>query len=431
MSGYYHDRAAKLIDAVLVPDHSGVWSRNLRSAGMMYFIGGSISSAVVNVMSIPMLLVPQLSVHTNYANGLAATLSAWKLTWQHQAILRDITRLKNLDNDPRNDMPGVSKELRAALIAAADKLQDTELHQIMGISQGQMFAQSRSIRRAMDVWMAPFRITEQTNRITSFIAAYNIASTDENFKQFDPTTKELTGKVGKLSRQELFNFARSMVDSTQNNYTPANRPGIANTPIGSLLFMFRSFPLFMVEAAVLMHKASPRSAVYMLLGLTMMTGVQGLPFAETLMNLIDTISQRIFGSPFNVRRAMRNVLKDASEATVGYDLSEVAMRGLINEVLGVSMSSRIGSGDFVPGSRLGTADADQGKILSQILGPSYAMIHDAVTNVGGAVSGLATGDWKKMADALRAGGPVALRNAIKGFEQLDTGYASDSKGRVV
>jgi len=104
---------------------------------------------------------------------------------------------------------------------------------------------------------------------------------------------------------------------------------------------------------------------------------------------------------------------------------------VINDILGVSVSSRIGAGDFVPGSRLGTADADKGKVLSDMLGAPFAMVKDAITNVGGAVSGVATGDWKQTADALRAGGPVAIRNAIKGAEQLNTGFAMDSKGRKI
>ena len=412
MSGYYYNRATKLFDAVLIHDHSGDWSRNLRSAGMMYFIGGSISGAVVNVMSVPMLLVPQLSIHTPYTNAVTTTLTAWKTTWQHQAILRDVTRLKDKENNPIPEIDNVPG-LRAALIAAANKLQDTEIHQIMGISQGDLFARSRGLRRAMNVWMAPFRISEQTNRITSFIAAYKV------------------GQKNGLTSQALFKFARDMVDATQNNYSLANRPGLANTPVGAMMFMFKSFPLFMIEAATLMYKASPRSAVFMLLGLTMMTGVQGLPFAETLENLIDTIAQRLFNSPFNTRRAMRNILKDASEAVVGYDLSELAMRGMINEILGVSASSRIGAGDFVPGSRLGTADADQGKILEQFLGAPYSMVTDALSNAGKFAGGVVTGDWKQAVDALRAGGPIAVRNAIKGVEQLDTGFAQDSQGRKI
>src|SRR3990167_901827 len=206
---------------------------------------------------------------------------------------------------------------------------------------------------------------------------------------------------------------------------------MARDPIYAIMFMFKSFPLFMVEAAVLMFKASPKNAVYMLLGLTAMTGVQGLPFAETLEDIIDTIAQRVFNSPFNTRRAMRNIIKQASEAIVGYDMSELVLRGVINEVFGISASSRIGTGDFVPGSRLGAADADQGRVLEQVLGAPFAMLKDTLENAGKLVGGVVTGDWKQSVDALRAGGPIALRNVIKGGEQLADGYASDSKGRRI
>ena len=425
MGGFYRNLADELSDYVLVPDHTGEWSRKLRAAAMMYFIGGSISGAMVNVMSIPMLLVPQLSVHTNYATGAAAAMSAWKLTWQHQAILRDIVKLKDFET---HKMPGIDEVpgLRRALIVASEdgRTMDTEIHQITGMAQGAMFSQSRTVQKAMEVWMAPFRLTEQTNRITSFIAAYKVASSKEGVKWNSETARPLTG-------QDLYRFAGEMVDATQNNYQAANRPGAARHPLYAMLFMFKSFPLFMTEAIALMYKANPRSAIYMLLGLTAMTGVQGLPFAETLMDIIDTISQRLFGSPFNTRRAMRNVIKSASEAFVGYDASELVLRGVINQVTGMSVSSRIGAGDFVPGSRLGTADGDQGRVLGDLLGAPFSMVKEASANIGGVVGSAATGDWKGMFDALQSGGPIAVRNVLKGAEQLSTGYASDTKGRRI
>jgi len=418
LSGFHHNLADELTDYVLVPDHTGGWSRKLRGAAMMYFIGGSLSSAAVNVMSVPMLTVPELSVHTPYTNALSTTMGAWLTTWRNIGALSSIDKLK----DPNVVIPGVSTELRQALVAASQYTHDTELHQIMGLSQGALFSQSRNTQRAMKAWMAPFQVSERANRITSFIAAYNVATTGEGVRQADGSYKRLAGT-------DLFNFARDMIDKTQNNYNETNRPGAARNPVFAMLFMFKSFPLFMVEAAKLMYDQNPRAAVNMLLGLTMMTGVQGLPFAESIEDLIDTIAQHIFNSPFNTRRAMRNVIKSATEATVGYDLSDLVLRGAINSVAGVSASSRIGAGDFVPGARLGTADADQGKILESMLGAPYAMIKDLVSNTPAMAAAAATGDWKATLDAVRAGGPIAVRNAIKGAEQLSQGYASDSKGR--
>ncbi len=411
-SGFHRNLADELTDYVLVPDHTGGWSRKLRGAAMMYFIGGSISGAMVNVMSVPMLVVPELSVHTNYYNAMSTTLAAWKTTWANQDVLRDITKLKDKAAYPIAEIDSVPG-LRQALIQASEdgRTMDTEIHQIMGMAQGTMYSQSRAVQRSIEAWMAPFRISEQTNRITSFIAGYKV------------------GVENKLTGRQLYSFAGALVDSTQNNYNEANRPGAARNPVYALMFMFKSFPLFMVEAAALMYKANPKSAIYMLLGLTMMTGVEGLPFAETIEDLIDTIAQKLFNSPFNSRRAMRNVIKSASEAITGYDASNLVMRGVINDVLGMSVSSRIGAGDFVPGSRLGTADADQGRVLESMLGAPYAMLKDTLENSGKLVGGVLSGDWKQSVDALRAGGPIAARNVIKGTQQLSDGYATDSQGR--
>lgn len=425
MSGFYRDRANAMADTTLSPDRQSEWATKLRTAGVMYFIGGSISGAAVNTLSIPMVLVPRLSIHTDYLNASMTSLKAWKDSWQHYNILRDMDRMKHPDAETaaRLDAAGITKEMRASIVAAADHIFDTEIHQMLGISQGSLYSKSRNVQRAAEAWMAPFRVAEQTNRLASFIAAYKVATTGDGVEQADGTFKRLSG-------QELFRFASETVDATQNNYNVNNRPGIMNNPVGALMFQFKSFPLFMIEAAALMYKQSPKSAVYMLLGLVAMSGVQGLPFAEEILNLVDVISQRLFGSPFNSRRAMRNAIKTASDAIGAADLSDAVMRGVVNEITGVNVATRV-SGGLLPGTRIGAADATEGRVLSEIAGAPFSMVQDAMSNVGGFVSGIATGDWQKAADAMRAGGPIAARNAIKGAEQLSQGYASDSKGRKV
>jgi hypothetical protein len=424
MSGFHKDRANALADAVLVPDRQSAWATKLRTAGVMYFIGGSISGAAVNAMSIPMLLVPHLSMHTDYLSATTTAMKSWKDSWQYYNILRDIDRMKNPDAETaaKLDAAGITKEMRAAIVAAADHIFDTEIHMMLGISQGTLYSKSRNLQRAAELWMAPFRAAEQTNRLASFMAAYKMASTTG--------VKQADGSLKRLSGQELFRFASGVVDATQNNYNASNSPGIMNNPVGALMFQFKSFPLFIIEAVALMHKQSPKSAVYMLLGLTAMAGVQGLPFAEELLDLIDVISQKLFGSPFNSRRAMRNAIKTASDAIGVADLSDAVMRGMINEITGVNIATRV-SGGLLPGTRLGTADTPADRALSDIAGAPYSMVKDTMSNVGGFVSGVATGDWMKAADAIRAGGPIALRNVVKGSEQLSRGYASDTKGRKV
>jgi hypothetical protein len=413
-AGFYRNKADELTDYVLVPDHTGAWSKNLRGAAMGYFLGGSIAGATVNAMSIPMLTVPALSQHASYADAFSTTLTAWKDTWANQGALRDITRLKDADANP---VPAIDvvPGLRAALITAAEdgRTMDTEIHQIMGLSQGQILSKSRNVQRAINLWMAPFKVAEQTNRITTFVAAYKI------------------GQQNKLSGRALYEFAAGMVDATQNRYDEVNRPTVARNPIWAIMFMFKSFPLFMTEAIHLMYKQNPKSAVYMLLGLTMLSGVQGLPFAEDILDLIDTISQKIFGSPFNARRAMRNVLKDASEAIVGADLSEVVLRGVVNSITGMNVATRVGMGDMLPGTRIGSADGDYARTAQQLLGAPVAMVADILKG-GATLAGGVFGHQDfvdSVGAALKQGAPSAVRNVAKGLEQFDRGYAADAKGR--
>lgn len=423
MSGFYKDRANAMADTTLVPDRQSVAATKLRTASVMYFIGGSISGAAVNTLSVPMVLTPYLSTHTDYLNATMTSMKTWKDAWQHYSVLRDMDKMKNPDpaTAARLDAAGIDKGMRDAIVAAADHIFDTEIHMMLGISQGSLYSKSRNIQRAAEVWMAPFRVTEQTNRLASFMAAYRVATTGDGVKQAD-------GSFKKLSGQELFRFASETVDQTQNNYNTNNRPGIMSNPIGALMFQFKSFPLFIIEATALMYKANPKSAVYMLLGLTAMAGVQGLPFAEEILNLIDVISQQLFNSPFNSRRAMRNAIKSASDAIGAADLSDALMRGLVNEITGVGVATRVSSG-FLPGTRLGTADTSSERVLSDIAGAPWSMVKDTMSNVAPFVSGVAHGDWRQAADAIRAGSPIAVRNVVKGAEQLSTGYASDSRGR--
>jgi hypothetical protein len=402
--GFYRNISDELVDYVLVPDHGGNWSRKLRGAAMTYFIGGSLASGVVNAMSIPMNTVPWLSQSTGYANAMSTTLGSMGMVLKNFTAIRDIPTLKNKDIaiSGVDEIPG----LRDALITAAEdgRTMDTEIHQIMGMAQGASYAHSRKVQKAMEVWMAPFRLTEQGNRLTTFVSAYRI------------------GRENNLSGRALYDFAAGAVDNTQNRYDEVNRPGLARDPVWALLFMFKSFPLFMIEMIETMYRQNPKSAVYMLLGLVAMTGVQGMPFAEPIEDLIDTIAQRLFGSPFNTRRAMRNLIKDASEAIVGADLSELVLRGGINASTGMSVGSRIGLGDFVPGTRIGAADNDYGRTAEQILGAPFSM----VVGTAGVAGKLMKGDF---VEAMRAGGPTAIRNLIKGGQQLDRGYAEDARGR--
>lgn len=404
-ANFVRNLADELVDYVLVPDHGGEWSSKLRSAAMFYFLGGSVASGVVNMMSVPMNTLPWLTQHTDYGNAATTVMSAFSTTHANGMTLRDLVALRDKDGV---SMPAIDNVpgLRDALIAAAEDgtTLDTEIHQIMGLTQGGLLSKSRRVQKAIDVWMWPFRYAEQTNRIATFIAGYKI------------------GQQNNLAGRELYEFAKNTVDQTQNAYNETNRPGAARDPVWSLLFMFKSFPLFTMEMLESMYRQNPKSAVYFLVGLTAVAGVNGLPFADEIMDLADTISQKLFGSPFNSRRALRNMLKDASEAAVGVDLSHVLTRGLINDMFDMNIASRISLSGVIPGTRIGTADGNYARVAEEVLGAPIAML----TTLGTGAGLVLKGEFEK---ALREAGPSAVRNVIKAAEQYDRGYAIDGQGR--
>lgn len=415
-AGYYRQLTDRMVDFTLHPEQGGQWSRKLRALASIHFLGGSFAAGMVQLASLPMVSIPALSAYTPYTNAFGKVLDGMKIAVGNSA-LRDVAKLTDKLNVKIDAVDSVSG-LRDGLIRAAEDgtTHDTEIYQIMGQTRGSMLSKSRGVRRAMDAWMYPFRETEKINRIATFIAAYKLGMEGG----VDPGNPE-GGKV-QLQGEELYNFAQRMVYNTQNRYDEANRPALARNPIWAILFTFKSYPIFMIETISALYKESPRAAAFMLLSLAVASGVNGIPFAEDLMDLVDTVAQRLFGSPFNMQRAMKNTLKNASEAVVGADLSGVLLHGLVNELTGLSFASRVGLGNMIPGTRLGAADTDYKRTLQEMLGPVASQVSGAFEAAGSLTKG-------NFYEALRQGAPVAVQNALKGYEQFTRGYAADVQGR--
>jgi len=403
-SGFYRNLADQTADYVMTPPPTNEVSQKLRVGASLHFLGGSFAAGVVQVSSLPMVSVPYLSGHTSYLNAFSKVSGALPIVMRNSSVLTDLAKLEKLENriEAIDSVPG----LRAAMIQAAQDgtTLDTEIYQIMGLTRGGLMAKSRNVRRALEVWMLPFRKTEQWNRAATFIAAYKI------------------GIENNLGGAELYKFAQDAVYNTQFRYDEANRPAIARNPIWAVMFTFKSYPIFMTETLVALAKERPQAAVMMMLSLAVFAGLEGLPFAEDIMDIIDTVSQRVFGSPFNSQRALRNVLKSASEAMTGVDLSGVLLRGMVNELTGLSFASRVGMGNLIPGTRLGTADADFKRTAEELIGPAASLVGGFGAGAGELLKG-------NFAEALKEAAPLAMKNVVKGWGQWDKGYATDAGGR--
>jgi hypothetical protein len=359
---------------------------------------------MVNMTALAMNTLPWLTQHTSYSDAAAKLTGAAMIAGRSLSTIRDLPKLL----DQTIKMEGIDEVdgLRRALqIATQDgTVLDTEIYQIMGLSRGQEYSLSGRTQNAVRLWMTPFRLSEQFNRVTAFIATYKIA------------------KENKATNDAAYRLAQDAVYSTHFRYDEANRPAMARGPVGSLLFTFKTYPIFAAELMAHLFREKPQAGVYMMLSFALMAGIDGLPFSDDIADIIDVISQRVFGSPFNTKRAMRNVLKQASESIVGADLSSVMLHGIANELTGLSFSSRVGLGNMIPGTRIGAADADYKKVVNDLLGPVGSLI----TSVAGGLDSVTRGNFD---EAAKQALPLAARNMIKGWEQFERGYATDVGGR--
>lgn len=403
-AGFYRSTADRTVEFVLSPRQGSSVSSGLRAAATVHFLGGSIAAGMVNMTSIPMNTVPWLTQHTSYTDAMGKALGAMKTAAANFNAIRDLPTL--LDNTQRLEGIDEVEGLRHALQVAAQDgtILDTEIYQIMGLSRGQEYSFAGSTQKAVRLWMAPFRLAEQMNRMTSFIAAYKIA------------------KEKNLSNDDAYALAQDTVYSTQFRYDDANRPGLARGDIGSLLFVFKSYPIFVLETMTFLAKENPRAAAFMLGSIVLTAGLQGIPFAEDMEDLIDTIAQRVFGSSFNTQRWLRNTLKTASEAAVGTDLSSVFMHGAANTLTELNFASRVGLGNLIPGTRIGAADADYKSVMTEIIGP-------VGTLVGGTLGGVDALNRGQFVEAARKALPLGAQNFIKGAQSWNAGFATDIGGR--
>lgn len=404
-AGFYRTKLDEKINFVLAPRESSV-STTLRTMATMQFLGGSFAAAAVQLTSLPMIAAPALSQYTSITDANAKLFSAASWAATNGGVISDLRQL----DDRSVSIPYLDNThgLRDAMIVAAQDgtIIDTEIYEVMGLSRGQVGVFPSAVRKAMEKWMTPFRWSERTNRAATFIAAYRIG-----------LDKNLAGKA-------LYDFAQQAVYDTQFRYDEVNRPAIAHSPVGMLLMTFKTFPIYATEMLVKLGRTDKRAAAYMLLALFAFAGAEGLPFADDIMDIVDGVSQKVFGSPFSARRAVRNMAKDASEALLGADLSSIFMRGTANWLTGASIASRVGLGNLIPGTRILSADADFKKVGEEVLGPAFA----AAVSWGGFADPFVKGDLE---GALRNAPFLAVQNATKGVTAWSRGYAEDKGGRKV
>jgi hypothetical protein len=386
--GRIKDEAVKLTQYLRHPEADAA---GLRSLMFTQYIGGSIASAMVNLTQPVLQTAPYLSRFGDATKYLAAAF--------------------------RDGTGALAKEadVRAAL-ARADREGVTSPHELYQLYNESIrgLGSSPAWVRFQKVWGGFFAVSEQFNRRITFSAAFRMAR-DGALEKIN----EERAAAGHTPFKDAYAFAEHAVEETQSVYSKANRPNWGRGAIGASLLTFKQFTIQYLEFLTRLPRAQQGVALALLVG---GAGVQGLPFAQNLEDLIDTVGQGL-GWNTNSHEWMRT--KAAS--VLGKTAGDVLMRG-VSAIPGspIDVSQRIGLGNIIPGT--GMFKPSEKDKLGQLLkwaGVPGSTAQTVLQAGGKAVSG----DGKGAGTDLL---PNAVKNAYAGFRMATTGqYDSPVTGKPI
>ena len=351
-------------------------ARRLRGFMFMHFMGASVASALVNLTQPVMQTAPYLS---QFAGGKTA------------GIMLSSARMAasgRIDNAELRD---------AAKRAAEDGITEPhEIHQLMADAGGSALGNNLRSRAAVKAWGSFFSLAEAYNRRVTFLAAYQVGQAQ---KHPDP-----------------FEFARIAVIETQGLYGKVNRPNWARGAVGATLFTFKQFSIAYIE---FLRRLPPKQKLLALGILVLAAGLQGLPFAEDVEDIIDTIGQSL-GYNTNSKKALRKFLVD----NLGEQLGTIVDSGIFTQTT-VDVQGRLGMGNLIPGTAIfKPSETNKAQTMSEVVGPLGGVLMAAQKALGAVQRGDYAGGVKEML-------PVVGKNFLKGADMLTSGIYKDTRGYKV
>lgn len=354
------------------------------------YIAGNISSALINVTSLPMLVWPLLSGKFGFAQTSSAMMAASR------------TAINGMEKDPRY------KNLYQTLMDHG-QLEHTMSREVLEgrrETTGQYFG---LYGKMMDALSIPFAATERYNRGVTAIAAYDLA------------------KAQGMSEEKAVRYALNTVKDIHTSGMAATAPRWMQHPVGRVFFTFKSFvwnSAFVVARAFYnAYKGETpevrRAAQRQLLGMYGMTmafaGVKGMPFygaASTLATMLNAM----FGDdePFDFDEEMRKFF------------GELFYKGFFNYFTNIELANRAGIATDLIYRDDPRGVAEHGYVLSamqQAFGPlgSYAV------NAERGIKAMADGQVMRGVESLL---PSWARNGLKGARYMTEG-ATTLKGDPV
>ena len=434
----------------------------LKAVTSVAFLGGSMAQFAQNLISPITNVIPYLA-SKNGKTGFGGGFGTMAASIEYSRAFKDVVGISGLKpfsrvkdesgkysfriGDPTNDAKyyfDIAKKFevsRAAKDAAEEarlqaeyglsyyearnigreiregKLIPAQANAVLETSRG-LYADSKLGRawlKFTDVYMVPFNVSEQAARRATFLAAFRLEF--NRLKQ--------AGMDEEAASERARAFGVQTVDFTLGEYSNTNRPPAWREGVQSLLFMYKTYP---ITATLLMRNLSYGGKIGMLTGLMLLSGLSGLPFAEDIEDLIDTLAQK-FGMDIGQGPALRKFLTEQlDEAFPG--IAPYVIKGVANQFLPADIASKTGIGNILPGTGALLAGSDPSHELAEVAGPIFGMGYNMVKATYDVIRAPVS-DTATLTDAFR-NAPVSLVRSIGDVAMyLQSGAIVDKRGYVV
>jgi len=380
MGNRYKDRGRRLVsfmdaqkDVDFTDFGSGEVMGKIRGATTFAQLGLSPATAILNYLSLATNVLPALAAY-NPKNAFGGGFGWSRASIEMSKALR---QTKNVEQSKSSYWDGLLADNKLLLESGFSRLEARFMQKEvaggtmqaalynaqMGSARGKLTSGAR--RTIAEAWMGLFNYSEQAARRSTGLATFRMA--------FDRAIQE--GNDTESAFEIADQLATDMIDNTLGEYAMYNRPAMFRGDVRQFIFQYKLFVVNSIE----MLLSLPRKQQLLALGIMMMfSGVKGLPFADDLMDLLDTIAQALgLGSG--------RIWKGSAEATVAEFLNDVmpgmtpiVMRGLLNNITPANVSDRVSLSNVIPGTGFALSGADKGRELLDIAGPVASFLQGAV-----------------------------------------------------
>lgn len=318
----------------------------LKSLVFFSYFGFVPVQAFVNVMQLPMMTYPHLAKKYGPVKAAQALVKAmkdtsamfsfsgspnwtkWNLEKRNPALTN--AQRKSIAYGIERGLLDESFAVEVAQLANGNLLESLLPYEIKNkVGEESIRNATAIVREISNLGLAPFKLSEEWNRRVAWLAAFNLET---------ETTQ---------NEHSAYAEAQETIEQTMYEYQAWNRVPLARAfeHKASLLFLFKTF-----QQNSLWYYARGRGGIGALAMLATMAGLEGLPFAEDLIEIMNTAFST-GGKKFDVRKELRTFLSELMDDpdTVMHGISRHSFGlGYLQNVPDWDFSHKLGQGRVIP-----------------------------------------------------------------------------------